>query len=114
MKELLELGNSRKSIPHVVKLKTATKLRDYKEQAKIAKQKKTNVDFAVEVFNDKSVYELPDKVGITVFFPNKKNVTHMLCRIFNLSIGEKEFQRQVKELYKELLKKVPEHLKNKD
>lgn len=105
MKEMNEIKN--KNMPYQVRLVMAAKIRDMKLVAKSEKLNKyKDIDYSVEVFNNTSLLRNPDKIGITVYYPTVEEPTHMLIGIYNLDIGEKGFRKEVKELYKTLLKKV--------
>jgi len=104
VRELSDIKN--KQIPHEVRLRIATAVRDYTEQARVS-VKSNSLDYSVEAFNNTDLFRNPDKVGVTLFFPNKVNATHVMCRIFPLSIGETAFGRQLENMEKQLLRKVP-------
>lgn len=85
---------------------TAAKHRDYTEAVRVLKEKKYPFESSVEIFHDKKVTRQPNMVGVTVGYPTLLNPTHMFTRIYSLDIGEKEFGRQLKNIFKEFKKKI--------
>lgn len=106
MKEMKEL-NHKDFVPHAVKIHVAAKTRDYQEVADKAKMKDDEFHSIIDVYNNTDIRRLPDKIGITICYPNKENPTHMTVGIYSITITEKEFDKEVKRLIKELKKKIP-------
>jgi len=62
--------------------------------------------YSVEVYNDRDARREPDTVGVTLFFPSKKEATHVKCATFSLSLNERDFGKQVRKMEANLLKKA--------
>lgn len=103
MKEL----DHKSFVPNDVKLKVNLKTRDYQEVADKAKMKDANFHSIVEVYNNTDITRDPDRIGITVCYPNKENPTHMAAGIYDISFSEQQFDKEVKRLIKDLKKKIP-------
>ena len=93
------------AIPPEVRLKKAIMARDYGLIAKDCK-KKFQCDMSVEAFSYHKLGRDPDSLGITIFYPNKEQPTHMLTGIWSASIKEKGFEKEVKKLIKKLKSKI--------
>lgn len=102
MKELNVINKP--EIPYDIRLRTAVKLRDYRDA--LTGIKEEGIDCYVEVYNSNSIFKEPNIVGITVFYPNRDNITHMVVREFDISISERDIERQVKLMKKEIKKKI--------
>lgn len=99
----------KESLPYKLKLYKTIKERDLSIKAKEAKENKYDkIDFSVEVFNNSDYRKMPDKIGVSVFYPDKNNPTHIAVSFFPIELDEKEFGKMIKDIYKELYKKTKE------
>jgi hypothetical protein len=103
MKELKDIWRKDQSMD--VKLKIATKVRDFTEIAKVT-VKQASFDVSVEAFNNTRVGREPDRVGITMFYPSKNAPTHILCKIVDGSIKEDNFALEIAKMERELKRKI--------
>ena len=99
IKELNEIG--RKDIPYKVRLKNAIKIRDVKDTVKDLEK-----EHSIEVFNNYDFLKDADHIGVTMYHPDMINPTHIRTAIFDITISEKEFARQIKRIDKEFQKKI--------
>jgi hypothetical protein len=98
--EVSEIRNTK--IPYESRLLIAVKLRDFTDAVTL----QSSMESSIEVFNNNNLDKEPDRVGVTLFYPNKEAMTHLSTKIFNLNIGEVEFGRQVQLMESELLQKA--------
>ena len=98
VKELNEI--KRKDISYGVRLEMAIKIRDFRDAAPVSRE------FSVEAFNNTNLFRSPDTIGITIWYPNKENPTHITTGIFPASMGEVAFGKQAQRLERELNKKI--------
>ena len=86
---------------HAVKTANAVMLRDFN-----LKKGEAEYPISIEVFNNEYLEKPADKVGVTLYHPNKENPTHVAVEIFNVSVGTKEFAKQLKRMKKDFDKKT--------
>ena len=104
---MIDINSLNVKIPHSVKVEIATRLRDYKEVAETKTAQEGGMfEVDVEVFNSKTIFELPNSVGITIAYPSLLRATHIKSEIFPLSIGEVEFGNRVLLMISQLKEKV--------
>jgi hypothetical protein len=110
-----KISDIKSAIPHNTRLKMITKSNNIEEKMRLVKGTKfKDIEYSVEAFNDYDIFRDPDKIGITVFYPDKDNATHTLCAIYPFNIGMKEVGIEIKNLYERLLDKIPDVQKTKN
>jgi len=97
-----EMKGLKKTLAYNIRLKTAIHNRDYRDAVK-----GVGYTHSVETYNNNDIQRMPDRVGITLFYPSKENTTHAMTKTFTLSLGTREFAKQVKKMCKLFKKKLP-------
>lgn len=66
--------------------------------------------YATEAFNDTNIFRNPNKIGITLFYPDSENATHTVCKVLPFEIKPVPLSLIIKEMCRELESKIPEEL----
>ena len=103
-----DVNDLKPTIPYHVRHKSITKANNIDEKLKTERERKyKDIEYSSEAFNDYDILREPNKIGITMYYPNKTNPSHTLCRVFNFDIGMKELGIEIKKMYKQLSSKIP-------
>jgi hypothetical protein len=105
MKKISEL---KPTIPFEVRTRSTIKANNIEEKIKMDRTNKyKEIDFSAEAFNSYDIMRHADRIGITLYYPDKTNPTHVLCKEFNFDIGMKELGLELKQMFKQLASKIP-------
>lgn len=107
-----KLTDLRPELPYSVRLKTTIKNNNVEEKIRGERGiKYRDFKFAAEAFNDTDIFRNPDKIGITIFYPNKESVTHLVTGFYPFDIDMVSLGLEINKLFEALVKKIPENLK---
>ena len=110
MKKVSDIKNA---IPYDIRHKCIVKANNIEEKLRGEKGTKyKDFEFSVEAFNDFDIFRNPDKIGITIYYPNKDNATHTICGIYPFDIPMHSLEQEIRRMYKQLDEKIPGRQKN--
>jgi hypothetical protein len=109
-----KISDLKPQIPHNIRLMSTVKANNVEETIRAESGiKYQDFQAAVEAFNEFDIFRAPDKIGITLFYPNKEAVTHSITKFLPFDIDANSLNLEIKKLFSQLEDKIPESLKTK-
>ena len=108
-----KISDIKSAIPHDIRHKCTIKANNIEEKLRGEKGTKyQDFKYSAEAFNDTDIFRNPNKIGITIYYPNEENSTHIICGIYPFDIPMNSLEKEIRRMYKQLEEKIPGRQKN--